>query len=499
MAQITYADVVPIFRSKCTGCHNKNSHAISLLSYSEINSQKTTISSYLNSGYMPPWTPDTLYTRFVHERTITLHEKNTILTWIANGAQKGDTTLIAAPPTYSKNKLNATPDLELTIPLYTSNASITDNRICFSLPSGLTQDRIIKAFEIVPGNAAIVHHVIATVDTTGTISSNLSGNCGLIGDFGIGAFAPGTAPCVFPSSSKFTAGIRIKSGSNIILQIHYPKGTAGQVDSTKIRIYFYPAGTLNIRKISTSTFTQPNAFMIPANTLKTITTQTVMTRSVSVLAAFPHSHHLATQIINYAYHLTDTIPLIRINKWEFDFQGYYTFRNMPKISSGYTMLSKHVFDNTSNNPDNPNSPPVSVSSGNSTSNEMIVDAFQWLDYKNGDEFINVDSILANDPLINSIKQNKNEADLKVNIFPNPFESNTTIEYELNYPSKVSIEIFTFLGVRVRSLKNKYEGIGVNDVVWDGKNNEGTGLPNGIYFYLITAGNNQAYGKLTLLK
>ncbi len=499
VGQITYSDIAPIFYSKCTGCHNQISHAVSLLNYSQISHYTSTIQSYLTSGYMPPWKPDTTYTRFVHERTITVIEKNAILNWIAGGVLKGDTTLAPSPPVYTKYQISATPDLELSIPTFTSNASTHDSYVCFSLPSDLTQDRIIRAFEIAPGTLPIIHHVVVNIDTTGTTTSDLSGSCyTAMGDFCMGGYAPGSSPSVFPNSSIFKAGIRLKAGSNIIIQIHYSAGTAGQIDSTKIRLYFYPLGTTNVRQIHTNLFLRNDSLNIPADSIKVFSASHLVNQTISVFSIFPHSHYLCTKVLNYAYASHDTIPLIRINKWDFDFQGFYIFRHMPKIPQAYNLYAKHVFDNTSNNPDNPNSPPADIVSGTSSSNEMLHDAFQWLEYKERDEFINIDSLLVIDPLLTSICQNTNINSLQSYAFPNPFENTVNIRYTLDNPVKVNTEIYSVLGTNVRTFKSSFENIGLNEVIWDGKNNDGTSLATGSYFYIIKAGNNQSYGKLTLL-
>ena len=502
IAQPFYSDVAPIFYSRCTSCHNQYSHGASMLNYSQTLPNIATIQAYLNSGYMPEWTPDTTYTRFLHEHSISPTEKTAILNWIAAGAQKGDTTLVPAPPVYTRYQLDATPDLVLTIPTFTSNAKTSDSYICVALPSGLTQDRIIRAYEIVAGNPSIVHHVIAAIDTTGTETTSLVGNCyNIPGDFSIGGYAPGAPPTIFPGAGQLRMGIRVKKGANVMLQIHYPAGTNGQVDSTKIRIYFYPVGATGVRPVYVSTPLQNWSLNIPANTVKTFTAQYpssgALTYSMSVFGTFPHSHKLATSIINYAYAGNDTVPLIRINNWDFNQQGYYTFKHMAKVPTGYTLFSKHVFDNTTNNPNNPSNPPVNVVAGTNTTDEMLFDSFEWLVYQQGDELINVDSLLASDPLA-SIKQNALKPNLNTYAYPNPFENNVRIGYALDAPSKVTIELYTIQGSLVRTLQPSFETTGTHEVSWDGRNNEGASLSNGVYFYIVKAGANQSTGKLTLL-
>ena len=503
VAQPYYSDVASIFYNNCTSCHNQYTHGYPFLNYSETQPYVSTIQAYLTSGKMPAWTPDTTYTRFLHEHSISASDKAAILNWIAAGAQKGDTTLAPAAPVYTRYQINTTPDLEISVPTFTSNASSSDSYVCFSLPTGLTQDRIIRAYEIVAGNPSIVHHVIANVDTAGTTTSNLAGNCYTSpGDFSIGGYAPGAAPTVFPSTGALRMGIRVKSGSKIVLQIHYPKGTAGKVDSTKIRFYFYPVGATGVRPVYVKTPLQNWSLVIPANTTQTFTAHYPssggLTTTMSVFATFPHSHKLATSIINYAYMGVDTVPLIRIKNWDFDQQGYYTFKHMPKVPTGYTLFSSHLFDNTTNNPNNPSNPPVTVTAGTNTTDEMLFDSFEWLVYQPGDELINVDSLLANDPLTSSIKQNASVNNISTYAYPNPFENNVHIGYVLDNTAKVSIEIYTIQGSLVRTFQPSFETTGSHEVVWDGKNNEGASLANGVYFYIVKTGQKKCIGKLSLL-
>ncbi len=505
IAQSTYSDVAPIFYAKCTSCHHENQHAPSFMTYSETHHYTATIASDLTSGYMPPWSPDTTYSRFAHERLITPAEKNAILNWIATGAAQGDTTLVPAQPVYPQYQLFGTPDLELQIPTFTSNASTDDSYVCFSIPMGLTQDRIIQAYEIVAGNPSIVHHVIANIDTLGTTTSDLSGGCYTIsGDFSIGGYAPGAPPTVFPNSGPLKMGITIKAGSKMVLQIHYPEGTAGAQDSTKIRIYFYPVGTTGVRPVYTSTPLQNWALNIPANTVRTFTAKypsgtSTLPFTMSILSSFPHSHKVATFIENCAYMGTDTIPLIKINNWDFNWQGYYTFKNIVKVPAGYKLYSKHIYDNTTANPNNPSSPPVAVVAGTSTTDEMLFDSFQWLAYQPGDELVNIDSMLANNPFVTGISEtNAFSSNFKTYAYPNPFENNVNIGYFLDAPSDVTIEVYSVFGELVKSIRNTVEPAGSHEITWDGKNTAGSKLANGSYVYVVKSANKQCFGKLILL-
>ena len=93
--------------------------------------------SVLN-GEMPPWPPDTNYTRFRHERILSYQEISLIDDWVNNGAPEGDPSLAPIPPTYNTNGPQlGIPDLTLSAPHYISNAFMDDDYVCFTIPSQL--------------------------------------------------------------------------------------------------------------------------------------------------------------------------------------------------------------------------------------------------------------------------------------------------------------------------------------------------------------------------
>ncbi len=72
-------------------------------------------------------------------------------------------------------------------------------------------------------------------------------------------------------------------------------------------------------------------------------------------------------------------------------------------------------------------------------------------------------------------------------YPNPFNPQTTIRYELPNEYLVTVEIFNVFGQRIRLLVNaQIQGPGSNQVVWDGRNEQGKIIGSGIYLYRVTA-------------
>ena len=84
----------------------------------------------------------------------------------------------------------------------------------------------------------------------------------------------------------------------------------------------------------------------------------------------------------------DTINLIKINNWDFEWQGFYFYKNFIKIPEGSIIYAKGNYDNTVS-VTNPN--PVTVQSGLNTEDEMFIFLFQFLPYQLGDENILIEN------------------------------------------------------------------------------------------------------------
>ncbi len=69
-------------------------------------------------------------------------------------------------------------------------------------------------------------------------------------------------------------------------------------------------------------------------------------------------------------------------------------------------------------------------------------------------------------------------------FPNPFNPTTMIRYALPQAGKVRLEVFNILGKKIRTLVRGYQTAGSYEVGWDGKDNTGFSVSNGIYIYQI---------------
>ena len=89
-------------------------------------------------------------------------------------------------------------------------------------------------------------------------------------------------------------------------------------------------------------------------------------------------------------------------------------------------------------------------------------------------------------------------------YPNPFNPETWIPYQLAVPADVSISIYAANGQLVRTLALGYQPVGVYEsrvraAYWDGRNAVGESVASGVYFYTLSAGDFTATGKMLVRK
>lgn len=86
-----------------------------------------------------------------------------------------------------------------------------------------------------------------------------------------------------------------------------------------------------------------------------------------------------------------------------------------------------------------------------------------------------------------------------NAYPNPFNPNTTIRYQLKDPGRVKIDIYNLKGHPVRSFSRCHDAAGRYSIVWDGCDGSGKPLASGVYLYKMSSGGYNAIKKLVLQK
>ena len=476
-------DAAPVLYENCVSCHRPGGIGqFSLIGYQNAYVNRFSIDFALADGSMPPWPPDPDYRRFAHERTLTNGEVQSLRDWIASGAPPGDTTLAPTPPSAAPPLPN--PDLTIRMDPYVSQASTVDEYRCFSLPTGLSQDQFISAIEVAPGNLGIVHHVMVFQDTSGLADSlqnqNPDPGFSCFGQ-GFGAellffWTPGSGPVQFPAGT----GMKLHKDADLIVQVHYPLGSAGQVDSTAINFRFSPDPNpreVHIAPFLNAGFTLQNGpLFIPADSIRTFNAQFFVGADISLLAVLPHAHYLGKSMQVLATKgPTDSIPLIRIPDWDVAWQGAYMFQYLQKIEAGSRLRTQFTYDNTAANPNNPSSPPQDVSEGEAATDEMLFVYFWYLDYQPGDEEVLLDSTL-----LTGVPAPMATPHPTLKVLPNPAKENVTIKIGLHRSGKVELQLLDLLGRPLLAPIVEQLSSGANRLQCSLAS-----LPSGVYFLRVS--------------
>jgi hypothetical protein len=474
---ITWAgEIANIFYTNCTSCHHPGGIGpFSLIDYNDAINEAPDIQDAVNSGEMPPWPPDPNYRHLAHERILSAWQIQAINDWVNNGVPQGNMANAPTPPVYTGNATITNPDYIFEIPAYTVNTA-TDLYRNFVIPSNLLNQLFITEFEVIPGNMSVVHHVIVWEDTSGTPAmldaqdpdpgyTNFGGSGSNTSNM-IGLWVPGMSSFKYPTGM----GQSLPAGTNIVIQVHYPGGTFGEVDSTHIRLKTTSAALRNVFTLPVlnhSTNMTNGPLFIPANTTQTFNEefQVPFIVSLSFISVGAHMHLLGKSAISYGVTLlNDTIPLIKIDEWDFHWQGLYPFKQVLKIPGGTTLYGECFYDNTANNPENPNDPPQDVSLGESTTDEMMLFYFTFTAYQTGDENIIIDSTTISsvyDPSFEDIITTPQLYEPS----PNPAHQQSNLSFYLPQSDDVLFTVYDLKGSAVKNISKQYDR-GLNIYVLD---------------------------------
>ena len=390
-----YKDIAPVIGKNCTSCHKPGGIGpFSLQTFEEVRARGNFIGHVTETRYMPPWKADPSFQTFRNEKILAPVEIETIKWWIAAGMPNGKkvrSKLREANPTPEDLK----PDLALAM---TSSYKITDKAVedfrFFVIPTNLSEDKYLSAVEFVPGNRRQVHHSRIMVDSSGK-AKGIDGMSELdpgikkfqtvpLADEFLYGWVPGNNRIFFPpGTGKF-----VTKGADLILNIHYSPSSKPQEDKSMINLY-YAKGPVN-RAVQTLTLRENDIsnqpFFIEAERKPTFYISYRINRDISLISVMPHMHFIGKSFVAYA--LTEDnekIPLIKIDNWDFNWQTTYQFKHLLKIPAGSRILVEAKYDNTSENPANPNNPVRDMGYGWNSTDEMCNLVIYYLDYKEGDE------------------------------------------------------------------------------------------------------------------
>lgn len=423
---VTFTEhIAPLLYKNCTGCHRDGGGAhFNLVTYSDAKRYGAASAFVMRERMMPPWPADPHYTEFVGQKVLSERDIRLMEKWVADGMKEGAIDKMPALPDYPKGSLIGTPDMRIQVQPYYLPANSSDKFLLVKVPYELPADTYASVVEFMPGNGGVVHHVNGDMvkyqfdkKRTVFVGDNIADmvedttiklayeKLGLPNDDGtypvlqksVVNYLPGTYGQRYPEG---IGGYNLpRKGAFLLNDLHYGFTKDKAVwDSSYINIFFsklppnrpvreFQLGTIGVSPVLPDLIIQPN-------TVKNVHSKYTIPEDISVLTINPHMHLIGKSFKAYALKPDgDTIRLISIPKWDFNWQYFYTFKKMVKIPKGSTIVAEGVYDNTKNNMNNPFSPPRLVKDQNGSmraTDEMFQFIVTYVPYKEGDENISLE-------------------------------------------------------------------------------------------------------------
>lgn len=371
-------DIAPILYKNCAVCHRPGEVApFSLLTYTDAAKKAGLIAIVTDKRVMPPWKAEPGYGVFANERRLSGQQIALIRDWAKAGAPEGSARDKPALPVFPTGWEGGQPDKVLTMASKVEvPADGPDQYRCFVLPLNADQDVYLSGMEFRPGNRRVVHHALVYADRSGIArklaADSPDGGYTCFGGPGfppvglLGGWAPGASP---PPDSPSLSQL-IAKNTDIVVQIHYHPSGKPEEDQSSLGLKF--SGPPN--KGRAGIILSNRRIYIPAgDSHYVVKTAVTLPRDVDVYGITPHAHYLGKDMKVDAVLPDGAIQhLIWIKDWDFNWQGQYRYREPVHLPKGTRIEFEYVYDNSEANPHNPSHPPVPVTWGEETKNEMAV-------------------------------------------------------------------------------------------------------------------------------
>ena len=300
-------DVAPIVFTHCAPCHHDGGAGpFPLLSYADVRRRARQIVKVTGARVMPPWPPVEGHGTFKGERRLDPAQIATLARWVEQGALEGAGADLPAAPVFATGWPLGTPDLVLTPDrAWTLPAEGGDVFRNFVLPVPLSRRRFVRAIEIRPGNARILHHANALPDRSGVgrqrdAADPEAGFAGMDLEIASDRFEPDSHFLFWKPGTPAEATAdpipwAIEPGADLILNLHLR--TSGKPEQVRPSLGLYFTDRAPTRFPMLLQLEHDGALDIPAGAASfTVTDELELPVAVQVLAVYPHAHYVAREV-----------------------------------------------------------------------------------------------------------------------------------------------------------------------------------------------------------
>jgi hypothetical protein len=400
--QVTfYKDVLPVLAKNCQSCHRAGEAGpMSFMSYDSTRPWAKAIKTAVLTKKMPPWFADPHYGNFANDRRMAQSEIDTLVAWADAGAKAGNASDAPPPARFTDGWGIPNPDVVIEMPQqFEIPASGTIDYQYIVIPTNFTEDKYVQFAEARPGDRERVHHIIAFIREPGSpwlkdakpgipfvpakevreqaekdkqqgeqAQRRRDDGGGFGGDF-LAGYAPGAPPqSLRPGQAKL-----VKAGSDLVLQMHYTANGKAGVDKSRIGLVFakeHPTQRILTLAAANNKFAIP-----PGDPNYEVDSKIQLQQETTLTNLLPHMHFRGKDFEYRAvYPSGEKEVLLRVPKYDFNWQLWYVLDKPKVLPAGTVIECTAHFDNSPNNPANPD-PTKTVKFGEQTWDEMMIGFF----------------------------------------------------------------------------------------------------------------------------
>jgi mono/diheme cytochrome c family protein len=388
-----YKDVLPVLQKNCQGCHRPGEIGpMPLLTYDQARPWAKAIRQAVITKKMPPWFADPHVGKFANDRSLSQADIATLASWADTGAKEGSKKDAPRPAAFTSGWTIGEPDVVIEMSkAFAVPATGTVNYQYLIVPTGFTEDKWIQAAEFRPGNPAVVHH--SSIYSREPGSDYAEGH--EAGEFfeldnevpkvprrrttplgrmfsppdfplHLQVFVPGGDAVVLPEGRARL----VKAGSDIVFQLHYTTNGKPALDKSRIGLIF--AKKPPVERVKTVRIQNGSAINIPPGESDyRLESRVVVQKEFKVIALQPHMHYRG-RFFEYSvqYPSGESEVLLRVPKYDFHWQQTYYLAEPRLLPKGTVLIVKAGWDNSANNPNNPD-PKATVKGGAQSWDEMM--------------------------------------------------------------------------------------------------------------------------------
>lgn len=363
--------IVPILQNKCQECHRPGQIGpMPLRKYDEVTGWAEMIREVVGEKRMPPWHADPRFGKFANDRSLSESDRKTLLAWIDQGMPRGKDDDLPPRREFPDHWKIGKPDVVIhmpkafDVPAQTPRGGVPYKH--YLIETGFDEDKWIERAEAKADAAEVVHHILVFIVPPGKRfipgSPDTPVLCGM---------APGDMPMMLkPGLAKL-----IPKRSRLVFQMHYTPNGKAQKDRSYIGLVFAkkpPEKEIICQPVFNAVFKIPKG----ADNYE-VKASFTFKKDGYVSAFMPHMHLRGKDFMFRAeYPDGRQETLLFVPKFNFNWQSVYRPLEPLPMPKGTRIVAIAHFDNSKNNPNNPD-PQRDVYWGDQTWQEMMIG---WVDF-----------------------------------------------------------------------------------------------------------------------